>query len=120
MSKYINPYTDFGFKKLFGEDASKDLLIDFLNQLLPAHHQIADLTFKNVEHLPDINYEESRMSYLEVVEVKNTAEQDGMRKKEIEAVLGMHKIGLPVEKIAEALNITTDAVNHILKLPKSE
>ena len=31
ISKYFNPYTDFGFKKLFGEEASKDLLIDFLN-----------------------------------------------------------------------------------------
>ncbi|MDR0868800.1 MAG: Rpn family recombination-promoting nuclease/putative transposase, partial [Planctomycetota bacterium] len=30
-AKFINPYTDFGFKKLFGEEASKDLLIDFLN-----------------------------------------------------------------------------------------
>lgn len=54
MAKYINPYTDFGFKKLFGEEGSKDLLIDFLNLLLPAYHQIADLTFKNVENLPDL------------------------------------------------------------------
>ena len=27
MSKYFNPYTDFGFKKLFGEEANKDLAI---------------------------------------------------------------------------------------------
>ncbi|MDR0866882.1 MAG: Rpn family recombination-promoting nuclease/putative transposase, partial [Planctomycetota bacterium] len=33
-AKFINPYTDFGFKKLFGEEASKDLLIDFLNTIL--------------------------------------------------------------------------------------
>ena len=51
ISKYINPYTDFGFKKLFGEEGSKDLLIDFLNQLLPVHHQIATLSFKNPENL---------------------------------------------------------------------
>ncbi|WP_275575361.1 PD-(D/E)XK nuclease family transposase [Methylocucumis oryzae] len=51
-AKYLNPYTDFGFKRLFGEEASKDLLIDFLNQLLPAHHQIAELSFKNPEKLP--------------------------------------------------------------------
>ncbi|MCK4763414.1 MAG: Rpn family recombination-promoting nuclease/putative transposase [Candidatus Aminicenantes bacterium] len=50
-ARYINPYTDFGFKKLFGEEASKDLLIDFLNQLLPAHHNIVTLTFKNPEQL---------------------------------------------------------------------
>ncbi len=52
-AKYINPYTDFGFKKLFSEEGSKDLLLDFLNQLLPSHHQIADLSFKNPENLND-------------------------------------------------------------------
>lgn len=57
MSKYINPYTDFGFKKLFGEEGNKDLLIDFLNQLLPAHHQIADLNFRNPENLADLSAE---------------------------------------------------------------
>jgi len=51
-SKYINPYTDFGFKKLFGEEANKDLLVDFLNQLLPKHHKIAELQFDNTEALP--------------------------------------------------------------------
>lgn len=49
--KYFNPYTDFGFKKLFGEEGSKDLLTDFLNQLLPSYHQIAGLTFKNPEKI---------------------------------------------------------------------
>ncbi|MCL2304081.1 MAG: Rpn family recombination-promoting nuclease/putative transposase [Planctomycetaceae bacterium] len=49
MSKYINPYTDFGFKKLFGEEANKDLLIDFLNTLLPERHQIETLKFRGVE-----------------------------------------------------------------------
>jgi len=53
ISKYFNPYTDFGFKKLFGEEASKDLLIDFLNQLLPPHHQIAELRFNNPENMSD-------------------------------------------------------------------
>jgi predicted transposase/invertase (TIGR01784 family) len=50
-AKYINPYTDFGFKKIFGEEASKPLLIDFLNSLLPKEHHIARLTFKNTEQL---------------------------------------------------------------------
>lgn len=49
--KYINPFTDFGFKKLFGEEPNKDLLINFLNQLLPQHHQIQDLTYNKTENL---------------------------------------------------------------------
>jgi predicted transposase/invertase (TIGR01784 family) len=50
-AKYINPFTDFGFKKIFGEEASKPLLIDFLNALLPQANKIIDLTFKNTEQL---------------------------------------------------------------------
>ena len=53
ISKYLNPYSDFGFKKLFGEEGSKELLVDFLNQLLPPHHQIAELSFKNPENVAD-------------------------------------------------------------------
>jgi predicted transposase/invertase (TIGR01784 family) len=49
--KYINPFTDFGFKKLFGEEISKDLLIDFLNQLLPSEHKITELKYKQSENL---------------------------------------------------------------------
>jgi predicted transposase/invertase (TIGR01784 family) len=48
-ARYINPYTDFGFKKLFGEEGSIDLLMDFLNQLLPIEHKIVSLSFKNPE-----------------------------------------------------------------------
>jgi predicted transposase/invertase (TIGR01784 family) len=50
-AKYINPFTDFGFKKIFGEEASKPLLIDFLNALLPQPNKIVDLSFKNTEQL---------------------------------------------------------------------
>lgn len=50
-SRYFNPYTDFGFKKLFGEEANKDLLIDFLNSLLPKEHSIKSLEFRNSEQL---------------------------------------------------------------------
>jgi predicted transposase/invertase (TIGR01784 family) len=52
MERYINPFTDFGFKKLFGEEANKDLLIDFLNQLLHAETgQITSLTYLRNEHI---------------------------------------------------------------------
>ncbi len=44
-AKYINPFTDFGFKKIFGEEASKPLLIDFLNALLPQQAQIKERSF---------------------------------------------------------------------------
>jgi predicted transposase/invertase (TIGR01784 family) len=34
QDKYLNPFTDFGFKKLFGEEDSKVYLVDFLNSIL--------------------------------------------------------------------------------------
>ena len=49
--KYINPLTDFGFKKLFGTEPNKVLLIDFLNQVLPPQHKIKDLSFSRNEHM---------------------------------------------------------------------
>lgn len=47
--KYINPLTDFGFKKLFGSEPNKALLIDFLNEILP-DRTITDLTYASGEH----------------------------------------------------------------------
>lgn len=53
MGKYINPFTDFGFKKLFGEEANADLLIDFLNTLLEGQKKgnITTITYLKNEHL---------------------------------------------------------------------
>ncbi len=50
--KYINPFTDFGFKKLFGEEPNKNLLLDFLNELLKEEQgTITELTYLKNEHL---------------------------------------------------------------------
>ena len=54
--KYISPFTDFGFKKLFGTEPNKDLLIDFLNELLKKDEgKIIDLTFLPKEQLGRID-----------------------------------------------------------------
>lgn len=52
QEKYINPFTDYGFKKLFGEELNKDLLLDFLNELLKEEQgNIIDLTYLKSEKL---------------------------------------------------------------------
>ncbi len=52
VEKYINPFTDYGFKKLFGEEPNKDLLLDFLNELLREEQgEIKNLTYLKNEHL---------------------------------------------------------------------
>jgi len=52
-AKYINPFTDFGFKKIFGEEASKPMLIDFLTSLIPEAN-IVDLTLKPKDKLGNL------------------------------------------------------------------
>ena len=49
--RYINPLTDFGFKRIFGTEINKALLIDFLNVILPPQHHVKDLTYRNTENL---------------------------------------------------------------------
>ena len=49
--RYINVFTDFGFKRIFGEELNKDLLIDFLNSLLKGEESIKDLTYSKSEHV---------------------------------------------------------------------
>ena len=50
---YINLVTDFGFKRLFGTESNKDLLIDFLNAIigLEEEESIRDVTFLPPEQL---------------------------------------------------------------------
>jgi len=52
VEKYINPFTDYGFKRLFGEEPNKELLLDFLNELLK-HEQgkITGLTYLKSDKL---------------------------------------------------------------------
>ncbi|SDF78661.1 conserved hypothetical protein (putative transposase or invertase) [Dyadobacter soli] len=48
--RFIDPFTDFGFKRIFGTDANKDILIDFLNVLFEGERQVRDLTFNQNEN----------------------------------------------------------------------
>ena len=52
MGKFINPFTDVGFKRIFGQEINKDLLIDFLNALLEGERQVKGITFLDKEQLP--------------------------------------------------------------------
>lgn len=49
MGKFINPFTDVGFKIIFGQEFSKERLLDFLNTLLVGERSITDLKFLDKE-----------------------------------------------------------------------
>lgn len=49
MGKFINPFTDIGFKRIFGQEFSKPLLLDFLNNLLKGEKVIKNIKFLDKE-----------------------------------------------------------------------
>ena len=51
MGKFINPFTDVGFKRIFGQEFSKPVLLAFLNSLLESERVIVDLKFLDKEQL---------------------------------------------------------------------
>lgn len=50
---FVNPFTDIGFKIIFGQPASKELLITLLNELLSGEHRITNLIFLDKENHSD-------------------------------------------------------------------
>lgn len=53
--KYINPFTDYGFKKIFGDEENTELLESLINDILglEGEDKIKKIIFKNGELLPD-------------------------------------------------------------------
>jgi predicted transposase/invertase (TIGR01784 family) len=49
IGRYIDPLTDFGFKKIFGSELNKDVLIAFLNELFKGRKVIRDLVYNSQE-----------------------------------------------------------------------
>lgn len=60
----INPKVDFAFKKLFGSEENKDLLMSFINSVLPENEQINYIELRNPYNLA--NFLNDKMSILDV------------------------------------------------------
>lgn len=52
-TKFIDLTTDYGFKRVFGTEANKELLICFLNDLFEGQKTITDLIYNKNEHVGD-------------------------------------------------------------------
>jgi len=50
VGKYIDPLADFAFKKIFGTEPNKDLLMAFINAVFRGRKQIVDVVFNKNEH----------------------------------------------------------------------
>ena len=139
MAKYINPFTDWGFKRLFGQEFSKDLLISFLNDLFEGEFQVRDVSFKDKEQLADSRclskeemgkYEESQRqvdnynlgmysAWLEGNEkgIKQGIEQgieQGELAKSLDVAKNLLALGMPVSQIMQVTGLTKEQISSLL------
>ena len=56
FSKFLSPRNDFAFKRIFGREQNKDILIHFLNDMLnfTGDHAIVDLQYLKPNQDPEI------------------------------------------------------------------
>ena len=134
--KYINPYTDFGFKKLFGTEMNKDLLISFLNALFNnSEREIENVQYLNGENLgqrlfdqaeiakySDAErrlYEASQKEYWDYTSTLETAERKGevkgAQKEKIETIHRLQAMGLSIEQIAQGADMEVKEVKKLLQ-----
>lgn len=110
MPRYINPYTDFGFKRLFGTEPNKAILIAFLNALFEQatdpgleKHVITDLNYLPGEHLGILEtdrravfdvYCETESGKKIIVEMQNSYQQFYKDRSIYYASIPIHEQGL--------------------------
>ena len=77
--RYINPYTDFGFKYLFGTEPNKDITLELVNALLQGKEVIKSLTLLPTEQLGDTK--DDRRSVFDIYCENEQALQERIFKK---------------------------------------
>ncbi len=111
--KYINPFTDSGFKGLFGTEYNKDLLISWkIFEKLFNQAEVAKLSPKEMR-----TYDESLKIYWDNYSVIETAKHEGMEigafQKSIQIAREMKKEGEPLERIAKFTGLTTEEIQNL-------
>ncbi len=112
QERYINPYTDFGFKKLFGTELNKDCSFE--------QAEIAKFTPKERQE-----YEESMKEYRDYYNTVETAHNNGhaeglaeghakgRNEEKVENARKMKSLGLGVDIISQVTGLSPDEVNAL-------
>ena len=113
--RYVNPYTDFGFKKLFGTEINKDLLISFINSLLHGKEVVKDLTYLNTEHLGTGESDLKAVFdvYCENENGEKIGIEKGEKRKAIEMVQRLKDKGVAINIIVECSGLTEEQINAL-------
>ena len=110
QDKYINPFTDFGFKKLF--DSEPQALQDRVFQKLFEAAEIAKFTPEEKN-----KYEESLKYYRDLKNVVDTSfdegKAEGKAEGKVEIARQMKSEGEPIEKIVRFTGLTAEEIGRL-------
>ena len=133
--KYINPFTDYGFKRLFGEEPNKDLesrfdkwmyVIRNLNKLDRLPDELKEGIFEKLFEVAEIAkfspeevraYEDSLKSYRDLKNSLDTAREEGSEQRAFKIAFKALEKGMTVMEVSE---ITGLSVSQIEKLKENE
>ena len=140
QDKYINPFTDFGFKKLFGSEPNKDLtegdlhnnfdkwmyVLQQLPYLQNRPQTLQDRVFQKLFEAAEIakftpdeknKYEESLKYYRDLKNVVDTSfdegKAEGKAEGKVEIARQMKFEGEPVEKIVRFTGLTPEEIENL-------
>ena len=105
--RYLNPHTDFGFKRLFGSEFNNELL------------EQAEICKFNPQEL--MQYEDSVNAYRDIVNAINTAKKDsfaegvakGIEQRNVEIARKMLGKGMTPEEVADMTGLSIADVDGL-------
>lgn len=117
--RYISLLTDFGFKRIFGTDLNKDLLINFLNSLFNGEEVIKDVKFDAaaIARFTPIElreYEDSLKAYRDIKNSLDTAEakgrEEGINIANLAIAKRMLSDGMDMELVLKYTGLTEEQI----------
>lgn len=130
-SKYINPLTDFGFKKLFGSEPNKELVTHFdkwlyvfthLSQLQNRPQKLQERVFAKLFEAAEIAkfspkereaYEESLKYYRDIKNVVDASFNDGIEKGIEKTAKKMKEAGIDIDQIIEITGLDKGLIENL-------
>jgi predicted transposase/invertase (TIGR01784 family) len=105
-AKYINPYTDFGFKKLFGEEASKNF-----DEKELAEYEESLKVYRDLKGMIDTSFEEGEKVGFD--KGKKEGLEEGKYENAREVAKAMKIKGYPIEDISELTKIPGEEIEKV-------
>lgn len=110
--KFVDPKTDIAFKKIFGNQAHKNILIEFLNELLELEYAIADVTISNAYQPPRL--EGLKETTLDI-KAKDTSGREFIVEMQVEKEIAFYKRAIYYSSKAYSQQLDKTEKYHLLK-----